>query len=117
MSGRRHKNLRACNAWWRAQGPNYETKNTSSYGSALKAAGRRGFRHRTTEGMFYHMPNEPRGEPTENERKWPSKTIYLLYFGEPLHDVQLALAQFIMVHPHRTNYVLLSCKGERPCVQ
>lgn len=70
---------------------------------------------RLANGMIIHQPNYGQEVKFVSGQTWKNPRIYLLHYGEPLDEVELALAQLKLFNPtNRTEVYVIACDGERP---
>ncbi len=119
MSEQRQKRIRAVRAMCREK--NIKVFHESQYpnpGRIARVGGRRikgtqtRVQGRLANGVIYHMPY------AECHTEAPigyTARLYLLHFGEPADEIELALAQLKLFNPtQRTEIYVPICQGERP---
>jgi hypothetical protein len=117
MSDQRHKHIRAVREFCRLK--NIQVHHESNYPSPPRIARLGGRRRKGTKtriqdrlanGMLIHLPY------VECYTEGPvARRVYLMHFGEPPDEVELAVAQLKLFNPTgRTEIFVLICQGERP---
>lgn len=120
MSQQRQKRIRAVRELCKTKGIRvFHESQYPNPGRIARVGGRRvkgtqtRVQDRLANGVIYHMPHADgwmdNGVLRHNDR------LYLLHFGEPADEIELALAQLKLFNPtKRTEIFVLICQGERP---
>ncbi len=122
MSQQRQKRIRAVRELCKTKGVKvFHESQYPNPGRIARVGGRRikgtqtRVQDRLANGVIYHMPYADGWvDPVSKARRYDGR-LYLLHFGEPADEIELALAQLKLFNPtKRTEIFVLIGQGERP---